>query len=425
MRWFWTFVLFAASGFSAPDDWGGLLARIRQNVAAQVSRSANYACVETIERTYYVPMVRENVCPQPDNQSKPKEFMHDRLRLDVAVSDGSEIYSWHGENRFSSSRVDSVVHTGPISSGGFIGYLSNIFLSSGIRFTYQGKAFENGVAIHRFNYVVPRAYTRYQIRDQSGLMLVPFHGSFTVNSDNLQLTSLRIVADAIPPTARICGVETDVSYGMARISGFDSLIPAAFDLRVGNRDDRLYTESHAEYLGCREFRGESSLRFDTDDSPAATTGAPAAEAEPLPAGIELRIALRSDIDDRKSYAGDPVEGVLLKAVKTGSTGVEIPANASLHGVIAQLESRSIPAKSYYVKIEFERLQFADKSYSLRGWHQPYGDEARGLYFLFGPRLPPFAVEELQQGTMIFEGRHFHLRRGFIGTWKTVNPLPAS
>src|SRR5437870_1598961 len=79
-----------------------ILGRIRHNVAAQVSRSANYACIETIERNYLVTPVPRAAC-SPSGMKKAKPYMRDRLRLDVAVSQNSEIFSWHGENNFTST----------------------------------------------------------------------------------------------------------------------------------------------------------------------------------------------------------------------------------------------------------------------------------------------------------------------------------
>ncbi len=58
--------------------------------------------------------------------------MHDRLRLDVAVSEGNEIFSWHGGSKFSSAGVNGVVKSGPISSGSFVGYLRNILFTQGV-----------------------------------------------------------------------------------------------------------------------------------------------------------------------------------------------------------------------------------------------------------------------------------------------------
>jgi|GEM_PF-2658655 len=249
---------------AAPENPAIILEQVRRSVAAQIKKSANYACVQTIDRTYF-----ENSrdllpgCAYESQTPIRKEVMHDRLRLDVAVSEGQEIYSWHGENNFSSSTIDSVVKNGPISSGGFVGYLENIFFDAGIQFTYTGESTGNGAAVYGFKYAVPLASSRYHI--QAALHefpILPFHGSFTVNATNFELASLEVIADGIPANSKICSVDTAVNYQLTPISGRNALIPASVVLRIDD-SSHVYTVSRGEYSQCREFRGESTLLFDS------------------------------------------------------------------------------------------------------------------------------------------------------------------
>ncbi len=123
----------------AADDPSQLLSSIKQNILGQISKTANYTCVETLDRAYYRDPGFELALHGPAAIIKPaNELLTDRLRLDVGVSEGQEIYSWHGlSTLFSSAEVADVVRTGPISSGQFIGYLRNIFLSRGIAFSLR------------------------------------------------------------------------------------------------------------------------------------------------------------------------------------------------------------------------------------------------------------------------------------------------
>ncbi len=125
---------------------------------------------------------------------------------------GAEIYSWHGENKFSSSSVGDVVRTGPISSGGFVGFLQNIFLTPGVLFSYSGRASINGVTTESFQYTVPLAQTGYHVQAKNGKPAVPFHGSFSVNANDLQLISLEVIADDIPADSSVCSAETEMNY---------------------------------------------------------------------------------------------------------------------------------------------------------------------------------------------------------------------
>ena len=102
---------------TAAQEPAEILGRIRHNVDAQISRSANYTCVSTIERNYYVISSASQACSSLLVKDR-KLSLRDRLRLDVAVSRQAEIFSWHGENNFTSGSVAEVVRGGPISSGG-------------------------------------------------------------------------------------------------------------------------------------------------------------------------------------------------------------------------------------------------------------------------------------------------------------------
>src|SRR5581483_11656577 len=135
MRWLLLFAAAVALARGA-DDPEQILAYVAQNVAAQIAKAQNYTCVETIDRTYFVnkwPM--RPGCSSPMSARNRKRFMHDRLRLDIAVSQTGEMYSWHAEKKFSSGRLSEVVSSGPISSGNFVGYLYNIFLDKGTHFS--------------------------------------------------------------------------------------------------------------------------------------------------------------------------------------------------------------------------------------------------------------------------------------------------
>ncbi|MGA8028158.1 MAG: hypothetical protein WB992_13525, partial [Bryobacteraceae bacterium] len=262
--------------------------------------------------------------------------------------------------------------------------------------------------------------SHYHVNAQSGNPLVPFHGSFSVNSASFELTSLTIVADSVPTDSNICSAETDIKYQNVNMSGREALIPKSFDLLI---DDvkHIYTISRSEYSQCREFRGESTIRFDDPAAGAAPAPTPIAATEWLPAGMVLHVGLRTPIDEKKAYTGDPVEGVLLDPVVIPGSGKAIPKGASLSGIITKLEERYEPEKHYAVRIEFQRLAFGNRAFLLRASHKPSRKEGDKLYFLYGEPLPAVITEQLEEGTMIFDARHFRLGQRFSAEWETRKP----
>ena len=401
-------ILILTCGRAIAQEPAEILGRVRHNVAEQVSRAANYACVETIERNYLVTRDVAAACGS-SSIKHAKPYMHDRLRLDVAVSQRSEIYSWHGENNFTSASVAEVVRSGPISSGGFVGYLMNIFLEPNIAIAYVGQS--KGIA--RFRYEVPLAHSKYQTSTPKSYARIPFHGEFGVDTKNFQLKDLIVTGEDFPSASDICFAETHVSYQIAHISGADSLIPSGFLLRIANRLSNLFTESRGAYSDCREFKGESTIVFDTSGEPSKGPQQPPASRQKIPAGRTLPIRLITPIDDRKSFTGDRVEGVV----------VEPSGNSVVHGVITELAAHYDPATHYYLKIEFEQMESNGQIYSLRALHKPTGNEAEKLYLLFGDNLPEAIKQELNGGTMIFDSKHLHLDPGFTADWITIEPRP--
>lgn len=416
MRVLWLLPLFAIAGLAADDPFQ-LLQDIGRNVVQQMNKTANYTCLETLERSFYKNNGFEMAMHGPPAVTAQKnELLYDRLKLDVAVSEGKEIYAWHGSNKFGATEVTDVVRHGPISTGQFIGYLRNVFLVSGVKFTYRGTVTgDGGEQVYRFDFEVPEKVTRYNIQTKTGHAIVPFHGWLTARASDLQISSLEVTPEKLPFDSPILSAKTDLTYQMARISGRDALIPSSFVLQMED-EDHIFTVSKGNYSQCHEFGSESTLHFDAA-SDSQTGLVPPLPEKALPAGLKLNLELTSDIDDKTAYTGNPIEGVLTDPLQLN--GATIPKGAKLTGVITMFQERFAPERNYFVKMEFQHLATPDAIYTLRSLHQPTGREAEELYFLFGGYLPNAVVDDIRNGVIIFDSKHVRLRRGFRGTWRTV------
>lgn len=142
-----------------------------------------------------------------------------------------------------------------------MGFLRNIFPERGARFTYAGESQQLGSKVYTFSYVLPLAQSAYRVQAKGAKRpTIPFHGSFSVDGTDYQLTQLGVVADAIPPDLRTCSAETTVTYQIVGIAGRPSLVPASFVLETEN-EQQVRTVSSSQYSQCREFRGESTIYF--------------------------------------------------------------------------------------------------------------------------------------------------------------------
>ena len=415
MRRLWIAIAFAIVCKAAQDP-AELLARIRQNVAEQLSRSANYTCTETLNRSYYRNNGFQMAIGGPDAVAIPKnELLRDRLRLDIAVSEGKEIYAWHGASRFSTSELTEIVRHGPVSTGQFVGYLKNIFIMSGAKFAYPKQSPEAS-GVYRFEFNVPLKASGSHVHSRSGNPVVPFHGWFTATTSDLQLNRLDVIDDELPPDSNIQSVHTILKYQLSQLFGRKTLVPSLFVLEIQD-DEHIFSVSRGAYSSCREYTAESTLHFDSmDASPVSLDTISSAEQSVLPAGLRLQIGLTTEIDDETAYAGDPVEGVLLKAVRIPNSSEIIPKKTVLRGVITRFATYFQPEKEYDLRIEFRHLTAKNKGYRLRALHVPSSAQMYGAY---GNLVPESVIDNLRAGSMLIHSKHLRMKKGFSAVWKTT------
>lgn len=391
-----TCLMLAAVSCYADGPSAAILKRARLTVAQQLVHAWNYTCVQTTQRDYFSDdRLNQQGC-RTDQPGKPRgqHFKRDRLRLDMAVSEGREIYSWHAEQKFTSAAVTEIVRDGPISSGNFFGLITNIFILPGTQFAYLGKSQPNDSGAYRFEYSVPLAPSHYTVDDRVHSATVPFHGEFLLAGPDYHLTSLTIVTGPIPDRISICLSKTTITYQAEEIAGYLSLIPAKFSVDV-LEDSGTYTVSQSNYSECREFRATSALTFQPAETlPSPSVKEPEGE-EWLPAGLPLRVRLRTPVDDRTSYVGDRVEGVLVNAVKLPGSERELPKGAVLTGIITGLAQYYYPDKYQQFSARFNRVSFGADSFRLNA--------------------------TLKSPFVVGYDSHFHLNRGFSAQWVTSNP----
>lgn len=386
----------------------------------QLAKSSNYACVETLDRTYLKPTRPGAIACGAEDTADLQEVMHDRLRLNVAVSAGAEIFSWHGENKFSSSDIDRIVKGGPISSGSFVGFLRNIFFAPGVAFRYRGKGTERGTTVEKFDYAVAAAASRFRVEGAGNRSaIVPFHGSFSADAATFDIVRLRMTAGRIPFGLNICATGSEVHYQIAEISGVPTLIPRSFELHIDD-DTHLHTVSRGAYADCHEFRAESRVRFDTPQDygqkPQQTNLDPW-----LPSGLDLRVELTTPVDEKTMFTGDAVEGVLIAPVRTEKGEVVLPVNATLRGVITQLQTFYVPEAHSSLRIQFNSAKFGNNGYRLRAIHKLSDKERRATLSVFDGILTNEAKNQIEQGTIFVHSDRLRLNPRFRGEWRTGPP----
>lgn len=169
---------------------------------------------------------------------------------------------------------------------------------------------------------------------------------------------------AIPDGEEACQVEDTMDYHRVKIGNGDFLLPevATMDVLYNSGSESV---NETSYSDCREYAGESTIRF--EDDVAGTPAQPSAPkpAEPgviaprqLPSGLSFRIGLTSPIHSGTAAAGDAVTGVVLHEVKDRKLGVVARENDIVHGRILQLEQHMYPFAGWVLAIRFDTLEHA-------------------------------------------------------------------
>jgi hypothetical protein len=153
---------------SARDDAKALLLEVRKKVMLTVNRLPKYLCTETIDRSTFQPKAKVSVhsCDDLAGLRKKTDWSarietSDRLRLDVAVSSDSEMYSWAGEDRFQDWSLADLVRGGATATGAFAAFLTDIFGTDAATLTYNGDVDVDGRALVVFGFRVPFEKSTY------------------------------------------------------------------------------------------------------------------------------------------------------------------------------------------------------------------------------------------------------------------------
>jgi len=336
-----------------------LLARIKARAAENLRRLPNYTCTQTIERSR--------------RGAKARKFEPlDTLRLEVALVEGKELFSWPGAGKFEEKGIGEIVGSGgAIGNGSFALHAKSVFLSHAPTFTHVGETTLNGRPAIRYDYRIPQMLSGYQIRIGPNQALVEYHGSFWVDADSLDLIRLEVHADNPPPNLNLTEASDTMEYQRARIGGGDFLLPQSSELLmidlVGNA-----SRNRTQFSACRQYAGESKLSF-VESSPDVAAAAPTPQVKPiqLPAGLTVEVRLQTPIQSGRSATGDLVTALVGRDVKKNGQ-IVAPKGAVLTGRITRLEKRKGDQDYCIVGLDFSTIEFDNRRGEFRATLQDSG-----------------------------------------------------
>jgi hypothetical protein len=361
-----TFVALLAAVLAAQTpDPDTLLSRGRAAIRDAIRQLPRYTCTQTVDRTVLLqtrPGLDQRDCDQivsnlQKGLARMEPYESDRLRLDVEVADaGIEVYSWPGSTRISTERIRDLVSDGPIGTGPFGPFLIDIFDNAGIQFVAEGESRIGDRTVRQYRFYVPQPSSHYRVRAGGDTRVVPYDGRFWLDSETADLARLVVRVGELSRSTETCEATTTVDFTRSRIAAGEYLLPRQSRLEIVRRDAAEQTNT-TTYAGCREFLGESTVRFDEPAPEGASAGAAASRSTPIPPGLPVRIELQTEIDSDRSAAGDPVTGKILEPlVEKRSKRVLAPAGAVVHGRIGRLVHHLQGQPYFAISIVWEGLE---------------------------------------------------------------------
>jgi hypothetical protein len=374
------------------DGSARLLSEASRKIMDSVERSPRYVCTQTISRVRYDPEANRRHAGERSRRrscedlrvelhgaaAKPRPYMSDRIRLDVAVSrDGSgvdgEMYSWPGADRFHGRELfESLVPGGALSTGTFSAMLASIFGDGGAQILHDGDNSATERLLDEFTFQVPEEKSRYLYvfgRRKNEQVAIGYEGSFLINPATADLVQLFVRAN-LPPESGACELTRDISYERVRLHEADVLLPREARVSVihtdGSMDDNVLI-----YSNCREFGTESTIRYGPS-APAKLPGpgtGPGNDPISLPPGLRFRVAFTDRIDPALAAAGDPIRGKLVSAIRDHSR-ILVPAGAEVIGRIVSVNrfygaSESVLDPSLVVAVKLESFESGGVAHRLK------------------------------------------------------------
>jgi hypothetical protein len=161
-----------------------------------------------------------------------------------------------------------------------------------------------------------------------------------------------------------------------------------------------------EFSHCREYRTDSSIRFDMPETQPQSS---AARLLDLPAGLVVAVELQTAIDSATAHVGDQLSGRVTDDVRRKGE-IIIPKGALVTGRIRNLTRVRSPEPAFDLTIELAEVEWANTRAEF------YGELLResGKAAATTARIPG-------TGVLHMTGAQFRIAPGFKMRWRTLEP----
>jgi hypothetical protein len=321
------------------------MARAKQHNRDLLKRAPLYTCLETMSREQKTP-----------RQRKPQR--QDIVQVDVGIGARQEIYSWPGEQSFSSSDLGGLVGHGLLATGIFAAFARNIFVLDDAIVRPAGTDDLDGRKALHFTYSISSLQSSWNVNWLGAEGVVGESGEFWLDPASLTLLRLSVAATDFPPNLPLAAMTARITYQTVSIGSISALVPSAAQVVVTEINGTTHRDEIA-FSQCRVFEADSKVA----DSPASLETAVEkyeAQRDAVPAGLDLPITLETGINAATVKLGEALTARLNKAVKL-SAQLTAPRGALVKGRIREFLKLDDPPGTYQVGLEFNELDWPGHS----------------------------------------------------------------
>jgi hypothetical protein len=423
LRWALVTVV-VASGLAAlgqqPPEPADVLRRTQEHLLPDLARLPRYTCVQTITRKYFrAPFTHAHSCAgmiqaHDERTGELKSTGWDRLRLEVAIAEGQNVFSWVGAAKFEEDNLEELAGIGPLGSGDFGSFLESVLSRASIGF--QGEKAVHGRRLLEYSYDMPVSKSGYLVRTRTEWVPTAYHGTLLLDPNTADVVNLTVRTAELPDSNPSCQANSEVEYQRTAIHERMVLVPRETRL---NTIDREGSEaiSVTTYQSCREYSTKSRMlavapSHDATGPPAPAPEAPAPPTSPISPGLSFDCRIVTPINSDTAAAGDSVEGVLRSPINDKKNNFQIPIGARVRGRLIRFEQRSGMFDSFRVVVQWESIEVKGKPVPLHA--VPEFLTGTGAVFVIDDDASPGGR------TLVFHDERLRLQR-FDWRWVTLTP----
>lgn len=322
-------------------------------MSSVLSRLNNYTCIVHMSRF-------EKARRDP----APRQL--DSIRLQVTALSGLEYYALPGSPK-SVTDPRELVRTGLVATGMFQGYAHAIFMRRGLeKLEFLGSEGAGERSLLHFRFVMEPVTEALEIRLGGRHANAAAKGDFWIDERDLRLR--RVIIENVKPLVNI-GVQQALyvmDWAPVKTRAGDFLLPqrAEVSMLLANGE---YSRNESTLAQCREYRAESSIRFDVDEDQAVAAAdsfdAGAITASKfLPGGLRLELRLSDELRLDQMTVGDEFHATLSSLVSYRGKTL-LPKGAQVLGRIRRLDAYPLPQPHSVAWLEFSVLRDGSTEYT--------------------------------------------------------------